>query len=96
MLFAYKNVEFDSAISKEECIKLFTPIIDIAKRFVDIVEIDVEDDTYAVILIEGGDQNNYAKGTIDFLQELNAYNIDASLCDEDYGELDAINIYMEA
>lgn len=90
MLFNYKNIDFDideREISKEECIKLFTPIIDIAKKFVNIVEIDVEDSEYAVILIEGGDE-------IKFIEELRAYNIDTSTSDEDYGELEAINIYL--
>lgn len=90
MLFNYKNIDFDideREISKEECIKLFTPIIDIAKKFVNIVEIDVEDSEYAVILIEGGDE-------IKFVEELRAYNIDTSTSDEDYGELEAINIYL--
>lgn len=97
MLFNYKNIDFDideREISKDECIKLFTPIIDIAKDLVNIVEINVEDSEYAVILIEGGDENNYAEGTFDFVQELKAYNIDTSSSDEDYGELDAVNIYL--
>ena len=97
MLFNYKEIDFDineREISKDECIKLFTPVIDIAKKFVEIAEISVEDSEYAVILIEGGDENNYAEGTLDFVQELEAYNIDTSLSDEDYGELDAINIYL--
>lgn len=97
MLFDYKETCFDineREISKNECIKLFTPIIDIAEKFVKIAEINVEDSEYAVILIEGGDENNYAEGTLDFVQELEAYNIDTSLSDEDYGELDAVNIYL--
>ena len=97
MLFNYKEIDFDineREISKDECIKLFTPVIDIAKKFVEIAEISVEDSEYAVILIEGGDENNYAEGTLDFVQELEAYNIDTSLSDEDYGTLDAINIYL--
>ena len=98
MLFNYKNIDFDideREISKEECIKLFTPIIDIAKKFVKIVEINVESSEYAVILIEGGSQHEYAPGTMQFVDELRAYNISTSLSDEDYGELNAINVYME-
>lgn len=98
MLFQYKNVDFninEKEISKEECIKLFTPVLDIAKKFVKIVEIDVESSEYAVILIEGGSQHEYAPGTTQFVQELSAYNISTATSDEDYGELDAINIYME-
>lgn len=98
MLFQHKNVDFDvdeSEISKEECIRLFTPVLDIAKKFVKVVEIDVESSEYAVILVEGGSQHEYASGTMQFVQELNAYNISTSLSDEDYGEFDAINVYME-
>lgn len=98
MLFQHKNVDFDineKEISKEECIKLFTPVLDIAKKFVKVVEINIESSEYAVILVEGGSQHEYAPGTMPFVQELSAYNISTSLSDEDYGELDAINIYME-
>ena len=98
MLFNYKNIDFDideREISKEECIKLFTPVLDIAKKFVKVIEIDVESSEYAVILVEGGSQHEYASSTMQFVQELSAYNISTSLSDEDYGELDAINVYME-
>lgn len=98
MLFQHKNIDFDideSEISKEECIKLFTPVLDIAKKFVKVVEVNVESSEYAVILIEGGSQHEYAPGTMQFVDELRAYNISTTTSDEDYGELDAINIYME-
>lgn len=98
MLFTYKDIDFDideRNISKEECIKLFTPIIDIANKFnTKIVEINVEDDEYVMILIEGGDENNYSKNTMEYVEELRKYNIDTATSDEDYGELDAINIYF--
>ena len=98
MLFQHKNIDFDideREISKEECIRLFTPVLDIAKKFVKVVEIDVESSEYAVILIEGGSQHEYAPSTMQFVDELRAYNISTATSDEDYGELDAINIYME-
>lgn len=97
MLFTHNNIDFDideREISKDECIKLFTPIIDIAKKFVTISEIVVESNDYATIFVEGDSEGEYAYNTIKYVDELSAYNIDLSLSDEDYGELDAINIYL--
>lgn len=98
MLFNYEDVDFDideRAISQEECIKLFTPLIGIANRLgVEITEIVVESNDYAMILVAGSSEESYSNKTIEYADELTAYNIDISLADEDYGCLDAINVYF--
>lgn len=92
MLFTYKNVEFDideRNITKEEVIEMF----DIILKFVNVpvVEIVVESEEYASILLEC----DYEKSIEIAALITEKTGVETSDSDEDYGELEMINLYLD-
>ena len=99
MLFNHRNVDFDideRLISQMLVIKIFDPILDICDRHdAAIVEVVVESDEYAMIMLEGDSPDEYSDAAIEIADEIpEMTDLDVSLSDEDYGELDVINIYI--
>ena len=96
MIFAHRGISInvdERNVSKEQVIKMLNPILDLATDVV-IDEIIIEDAEYGQIMIKGDSSQEYAPNTLEFYEKLEDI-VDISLSDEDYGELDVINIYWE-
>lgn len=86
MLFKYKNIDFDvNGMTKEEIIELFDKIIPELPK---IVQVYIEDEEYGEIFV---DVNEDVELIGDKLSEL---GIENSPSDEDYGQLQSINLYF--
>lgn len=92
MLFNHKNIEFDideKNITKEEVIDMFDIILEIVD--VPVVEIVVESEEYASILLDC--DYNTAINVAALITEKTG--VETSESDEDYGELEMINLYLD-
>lgn len=92
MLFIHKNIEFDideRNITKEEVIEMFDIILAIID--VPVVEIVVESEEYASILLEC----DYEKSIKIANLITEKTGVETSDSDEDYGELEMINLYLD-
>lgn len=86
MHFKYKGIDFDiNGVEKEEVIKLFDKIIPELPKIFDVY---IEDDEYGEIFV---DANEDAELIGEKLSEL---GIENSPSDEDYGQLQSINLYF--
>ncbi len=86
MHFKYKGIDFDiNGVEKEEIIKLFDKIIPELPKIHDVY---IEDDEYGEIFV---DANENAELIGEKLSEL---GIENSPSDEDYGQLQSINLYF--
>jgi hypothetical protein len=86
MFFEYKGIDFDVNVrTKEEVIELFDKIIPVLPK---IVQVYIEDDEYGEIFV---DVNEDVEQIGEKLSEL---GIESSPSDEDYGQLQSINLYF--
>lgn len=92
MLFTYKNVEFDvdeRNITDNEVKEMFEIILEIVD--VPVVEVAVESEEYASMLLEC----DYEKAIEVAALITEKTGVETSGSDEDYGELEMINLYLD-
>lgn len=98
MLLQYRNIEIDfneSNMTEESIKRIFNPVIDILLQHnAEVNEIIVEDPEYALILIEGNSIEEYSDLTMAIISQMEESGFNTALSDEDYGVLDAINLYL--
>lgn len=86
MFFKYKDIDFDvNGMSKEEVIELFDKIIPELPK---IFEVYIEDEEYGEIFVDVNED-------VELIGEkLSKLGIENSPSDEDYGQLQSINLYF--